>query len=110
MLLLLLLLVVVVRGVVGVARNVVRHGCWPLRWVTLPNTFEKNERSSRDPLSLSACAGSLSVDAICLSLCRRGGGLPLTSNPYQVATKEDLLSLQSEINEKVFSSTLRYGR
>lgn len=28
---------------------------------------------------------------------------------FQVATKQDLLSLQSEINEKVYSSTLRYG-
>ncbi len=26
-----------------------------------------------------------------------------------MATKQDLLSLQSEINEKVYSSTLRYG-
>lgn len=30
-------------------------------------------------------------------------------NAFKVATKEDLLSLKSEINEKVYSSTLRYG-
>lgn len=28
---------------------------------------------------------------------------------FQVATKEDLLNLQSGISEKVFSATLRYG-